>query len=55
MSITDAIPAMLGGNPVVLRPDNCSALTALAALALLDEAGLPSTGQDDQIGLRGCP
>jgi succinate-semialdehyde dehydrogenase / glutarate-semialdehyde dehydrogenase len=41
MSITDAIPAMLGGNAVVLRPDNCSALTALAAVALLDEAGLP--------------
>ena len=42
MSITDAIPALLAGNAVVLRPDNQSALTALAAVALLDEAGLPA-------------
>ena len=41
MSITDAVPALLAGNAVVLRPDNQSALTALAAVALLDEAGLP--------------
>jgi succinate-semialdehyde dehydrogenase/glutarate-semialdehyde dehydrogenase len=41
MSITDAIPALLAGNAVVLRPDNQSALTALAAVGLLDEAGLP--------------
>jgi succinate-semialdehyde dehydrogenase/glutarate-semialdehyde dehydrogenase len=41
MSITDAIPALMAGNAVVLRPDNHSALTALAAVALLDEAGLP--------------
>jgi succinate-semialdehyde dehydrogenase/glutarate-semialdehyde dehydrogenase len=41
MSITDAIPALLAGNAVVLRPDNQSALTALAAVAMLDEAGLP--------------
>ena len=41
MSITDAIPALLAGNAVVLRPDIQSALTALQAAALLDEAGLP--------------
>jgi succinate-semialdehyde dehydrogenase / glutarate-semialdehyde dehydrogenase len=41
MSVTDAVPALLAGNAVVLRPDNHSALTALAAVALLDEAGLP--------------
>jgi succinate-semialdehyde dehydrogenase/glutarate-semialdehyde dehydrogenase len=41
MSITDAIPALMAGNAVVLRPDNHSALTALAAVALLDESGLP--------------
>ena len=41
MSITDAIPALLAGNAVVLRSDNQSALTALAAVALLYEAGLP--------------
>ena len=41
MSITDAIPALMAGNAVVLRPDNQSALTALAAVALLEGAGLP--------------
>ena len=41
MSITDAIPALLAGNAVVLRPDSQSALTALQAVALLEEAGLP--------------
>lgn len=41
MSLTDAIPALLAGNAVVLRPDNRSALTALRAVALLREAGLP--------------
>ncbi len=41
MSITDVIPALLAGNAVVLRPDLQSALTALTAVALLDEAGLP--------------
>ena len=41
MSITDAIPALMAGNAVVLRPDNQSALTALSAVALLYEAGLP--------------
>src|SRR6478672_9030200 len=38
MAITDAIPALLAGNAVVLRPDT---LTALKAVALLQEAGLP--------------
>jgi len=41
MSVTDAIPALLAGNAVVLRPDNQCALTALVAVSLLDEAGLP--------------
>jgi len=41
MSITDAIPALLAGNAVVLRPDTQGALTALQAVALLEEAGLP--------------
>ena len=41
MSITDAIPALLAGNAVVLRPDSQTALTALQAVALLEEAGLP--------------
>ncbi|NHN56636.1 succinate-semialdehyde dehydrogenase (NADP(+)) [Calidifontibacter sp. DB0510] len=41
MSITDAIPALLAGNAVVLRPDQKAALTALRAVELFDEAGLP--------------
>ncbi|AKT52469.1 succinate-semialdehyde dehydrogenase [Arsenicicoccus sp. oral taxon 190] len=41
MSITDALPALLAGNAVVLRPDNRAALSCLTAVRLLEEAGLP--------------
>ncbi|WP_265448000.1 succinic semialdehyde dehydrogenase [Flexivirga meconopsidis] len=41
MSITDALPALLAGNAVVLRPDEKASLTALRAIELLDQAGLP--------------
>lgn len=41
MSITDALPALVAGNAVVLRPDNKAALTALRAVELIDQAGLP--------------
>lgn len=41
MSITDALPALVAGNAVVLRPDNKSALTALRAIELIDQSGLP--------------
>lgn len=41
MSITDALPALVAGNAVVLRPDSQSALTALRAVELIDRAGLP--------------
>lgn len=41
LSVTDAIPALIAGNAVVLRPDVQGALTALQAVRLLDEAGLP--------------
>ena len=41
MAITDALPALLAGNAVVLRPDTQTALTALKAVALLRAAGLP--------------
>ncbi|MCA1781493.1 MAG: succinate-semialdehyde dehydrogenase (NADP(+)) [Intrasporangiaceae bacterium] len=41
LAITDAIPALLAGNAVVLRPDSQSILTALAAVELFVEAGLP--------------
>lgn len=42
MGITDAIPALLAGNAVVLRPDPQASLTALACAELLARAGLPS-------------
>lgn len=41
MSITDALPALIAGNAVVLRPDQRSSLTALRAVELIDQAGLP--------------
>ncbi|PWJ26182.1 succinate-semialdehyde dehydrogenase/glutarate-semialdehyde dehydrogenase [Branchiibius hedensis] len=42
MSITDALPALVAGNAIVLRPDSQSALTALRAVELIDQAGLPN-------------
>ena len=41
LSITDALPALMAGNAVVLRPDLLGMLTALAAVEMLREAGLP--------------
>ena len=41
LPVCDAIPALMAGNAVVLRPDPQTALTALHGAALLAEAGLP--------------
>lgn len=41
LAISDALPALVAGNAVVLRPDQKSSLTALAGHELLVEAGLP--------------
>ncbi|HEU5240510.1 MAG TPA: succinic semialdehyde dehydrogenase [Ornithinibacter sp.] len=41
LAVTDALPALLAGNAVVLRPDLQGSLTALAAAEILSEAGLP--------------
>ena len=41
MSITDALPALVAGNAVLIKPDAQTSLTALWAARLLDEAGLP--------------
>jgi succinate-semialdehyde dehydrogenase/glutarate-semialdehyde dehydrogenase len=43
LAVSDAIPALMAGNAVVLRPDLQSSLTALRAVALLTEAGLPES------------
>lgn len=42
MAAGDAIPALLAGNAVVQKPDTQTALTALWALDLMREAGLPT-------------
>lgn len=41
LAITDALPALMAGNAVVLRPDQQGSVTALAGIELLREAGLP--------------
>ena len=41
MAISDGIPALMGGNAVVAKPDAQTMLTALVAVKLLDEAGFP--------------
>lgn len=41
MCLADAIPALLAGNAVVLRPDPQGSLTALLCADLLARAGLP--------------
>jgi succinate-semialdehyde dehydrogenase / glutarate-semialdehyde dehydrogenase len=42
LSITDVLAALMAGNAVVLRPDTQSSLTALWAVDLLCECGLPA-------------
>ncbi len=41
LSITDAVPALIAGNTAVLKPDAQTSFTALWAVNLLREAGLP--------------
>ncbi len=41
MAASDAIPALLAGNAVVQKPDTQTALSALWALGIAREAGLP--------------
>ncbi|KOG85055.1 succinic semialdehyde dehydrogenase [Streptomyces varsoviensis] len=42
LSVSDALPAFVAGNAVVMKPDTETALTALWARDLLIEAGLPA-------------
>ncbi|GAA4118342.1 succinic semialdehyde dehydrogenase [Nocardioides fonticola] len=39
--LSDAIPALMAGNAVVVKPDNKTALSPLFGISLLEEAGLP--------------
>lgn len=56
LAASDAIPALLAGNAVVLKPDVQTTLTALFAVHLLREAGLPPalfqvvTGEGPEVG-----
>jgi succinate-semialdehyde dehydrogenase/glutarate-semialdehyde dehydrogenase len=56
LAISDALPALLAGNAVILKPDSLTPLTALYLVKLLWEAGLPRdvlqvvTGQGSVLG-----
>ena len=56
LSISDATPAVAAGNAVVLKPDGQTPFTALWAVELLEEAGVPAgliqvvTGSGAQLG-----
>ena len=56
MGVTDALPALVAGNGVVLKPDQQTPFTALWALELLHKAGLPYdlfqivTGKGSELG-----
>ena len=41
LAVTDALPALMAGNGVVLLPDAKTPFTALWGASLLSEAGLP--------------
>ncbi len=42
LTLGDVLPALVAGNAVILRPDPSTALTALWAAELLEDAGLPA-------------
>ncbi|HSL22977.1 MAG TPA: succinic semialdehyde dehydrogenase [Vicinamibacterales bacterium] len=56
LGITDAIPALLAGNAVLIKPDLQTPYSVLWAAALLEEAGLPAdlvhvvTGDGGELG-----
>lgn len=56
LAVSDAIPALLAGNGIVLKPDSQTPFTALLMLRLLRQAGLPTalfqivTGPGTEIG-----
>ncbi len=42
LAITDAIPALLAGNGILIKPDSRTPFSALWAVDLLEEAGVPA-------------
>lgn len=56
LAVTDAIPALMAGNAVVLKPDEKTPFSALLAVELLYRAGLPAglfqvvTGIGSEVG-----
>ena len=56
LAVTDAVPALMAGNTVVLKPDKQTSFTALWAVSLMRLAGLPPdvmpviTGEGAAIG-----
>jgi len=56
LAVTDAVPALMAGNTAVVKPDRQTSFTALWAVSLLREAGLPAgvltvvTGEGSVIG-----
>jgi len=56
LAISDAVPALIAGNTGVIKPDPQASFTALWAVALLREAGLPPgvlevvTGEGSRVG-----
>ncbi|MCP1387894.1 succinic semialdehyde dehydrogenase [Corynebacterium sp. TA-R-1] len=56
LAVSDAIPALMAGNAVVLKPDERTPLSALKGRELLVEAGLPAgllqvvTGTGEEVG-----
>lgn len=56
MGISDALPALVAGNAVLAKPDRNTPFTALWAVELLEEAGLPPgvmqvvTGPGSELG-----
>jgi succinate-semialdehyde dehydrogenase/glutarate-semialdehyde dehydrogenase len=56
LSISDALPALAAGNAVVMKTDSQTPFSALLALRLIEEAGLPKgvlqviTGSGEELG-----
>lgn len=56
LAVGDAIPALIAGNAVILKPDRQTSFTALWAAGLLHEAGVPTdvfqvvTGEGPEVG-----